>query len=121
MSHEKILVVEDSPTEMKLVIASLQGMGYAVSTATDGEEALEKARCEQPALIVLDIVLPKKNGYQVCRQLKSSPETDGIKILMLSSKNLESDRFWGMKQGEDAYMTKPFRKEELLANVSQLL
>jgi DNA-binding response OmpR family regulator len=121
MAQEKILVVEDSPTDMALMTAPLEKAGYHVITAVDGEEALEKAVHEQPGLIVLDIILPKKNGFQVCRQLKTAPETQDIKILMLTSKTQDSDRFWGLKQGADEYMTKPFDDEELLANVARLL
>jgi DNA-binding response OmpR family regulator len=121
LSTQKILVVDDSPTDLKLVSAPLQNQGYLVITASDGEEALEKAVREHPELIVLDIILPKKNGFQVCRQLKTSVDTKDIKILMLSSKSQDSDRYWGLKQGADAYLTKPFADEELLSNVGQLL
>jgi twitching motility two-component system response regulator PilH len=121
MSQRSILVVDDSPTEMKLVSAPLQKKGYRVLTAVDGEKALEVANVEHPDLIVLDVVLPKKNGFQVCRQLKTTPDTKDIKVLMLTSKSQESDRFWGMKQGADAYMTKPFEDEELLTKVATLL
>ncbi len=101
MANESILVVDDSPTEMSMVMGALQGKGFHVSTAVDGEEALEKAIREHPTLIVLDIILPKKNGFQVCRQLKTTPETKDIKIIMLSSKSQDSDRFWGLKHGAD--------------------
>lgn len=121
MAGEKILVVDDSPTELKFVLDALQNKGYSLISATDGEEALEKALNERPALIVLDIVLPKKNGFQVCRQLKTSPDTKDIKILMLTSKSQETDRFWGVKQGADEYMTKPFEDADLLSNVQKLL
>ncbi len=121
MAHEKILVVDDSPTDLALMTAPLEDAGYQIITAVDGEEALEKAVHEHPDLIVLDIILPKKNGFQVCRQLKTAPETQDIKILMLTSKTQDSDRFWGLKQGADEYMTKPFENEELLANVAKLL
>jgi DNA-binding response OmpR family regulator len=121
LSTQKILVVDDSPTDLKLVSAPLQNQGYLVITASDGEEALEKAVREHPELIVLDIILPKKNGFQVCRQLKTSVDTKDIKILMLSSKSQDSDRYWGLKQGADGYLTKPFADEELLSNVGQLL
>jgi twitching motility two-component system response regulator PilH len=121
MPREKILVVDDSPTDLRLVMTPLQRRGFVVITAADGEEALEKAYREHPRLIVLDIVLPKKNGFQVCRQLKTAPDTSDIKILMLSSKSQDSDRFWGLKQGADGYLSKPFADEELLDNVHQLL
>ncbi len=116
-----ILVVDDSPTELKLMAAAIKKGRHRVSTAVDGEEALTKAPKELPDLIVLDIVLPKKNGFQVCRQLKNAPETKHIPIILLSSKSQSSDRFWGLRQGADEYMTKPFDDAELLANVTKLL
>ena len=121
MVNSKILVVEDSPTYLRKIADFLQSLGYEVITAIDGEEALEKAVRENPSLIVLDVILPKKNGFQVCRQLKTSPATQDIKILMITSKSQDSDRFWGLKQGADEYLTKPFVEEELLANVARLL
>lgn len=121
MASEKILVVDDSPTDLKLMTAPLQERGYQVLAAADGEEALQVATREHPRLIVLDIILPKKNGFQVCRQLKTSPETEDIKILMLTSKTQDSDRFWGLEQGADEYMTKPFDDQEYVDNVAKLL
>ena len=120
MPSDLILVVDDSPTEQRLVTLALQAKGYRVITAVDGEDAIEKATREQPRLVVLDVVMPKKNGYQVCRYLKSTPETQHIKVLLLTTKNQEADKFWGMKQGADGYLTKPFAGEDLLANVSRL-
>lgn len=117
----KILVVDDSPTELRLVTASLLDKGYQVITATNGNDALEKARQERPDLIVLDIIMPNPNGFQVCRELKKTGDTKDIKIIMLSSKDQESDRFWGMRQGADAYMSKPYKEETLLENVTRLL
>ncbi|GBC59139.1 chemotaxis protein CheY [Desulfonema ishimotonii] len=121
MPRASILVVEDSPTNMQLITDALKHEGYRISRATDGEEALEKAISEQPDLIVLDVILPKKNGFQVCRQLRSSPDTRNIKIIMLTSKSQESDRYWGLKQGADEYMIKPYKIEELLSNVAKLV
>ena len=121
MALEKILVVDDSPTEMNLMVTPLKKKGYQIITAVDGEEALEKAEREHPKLIVLDVVLPKKNGFQVCRQLKTAPDTKDIKILLVTSKSQDTDRFWGLKQGADEYLTKPFAEEDLLTNVANLL
>ena len=121
MPGERIMVVEDSPTYQRQIAGLLQSQGYQTITAMDGEEALEKALREDPTLIVLDVILPKKNGFQVCRQLKTSPTTQNIKILMLTSKSQDSDRFWGLKQGADEYMTKPFDEEELMTTVTNLL
>jgi twitching motility two-component system response regulator PilH len=116
-----ILVVDDSPTDLRLMASPLAEKGYRVITAVDGEEALEKALRQRPDLIVLDVILPKKNGFQVCRQLKTSPDTKDIKILMVTSKAQDSDRIWGLKQGADAYMTKPFDDEEYLGTVTDML
>ena len=121
MTNQKILIVEDSPTTMLQITTILQNKGYELMHAVDGEEALQKAVEQMPHLIVLDIILPKKNGFQVCRQLKTTPNTQAIKILMLTSKTQESDRFWGLKQGADDYMTKPFDARELLKKVDELM
>jgi twitching motility two-component system response regulator PilH len=121
MANAKIMVVEDSPTYLRKISGFLQGLGYEVVTAVDGEEALEKAVRENPSLIVLDVILPKKNGFQVCRQLKTSPATQDIKILMMTSKSQDSDRFWGLKQGADEYMTKPIDDNELMTNIAKFL
>jgi twitching motility two-component system response regulator PilH len=121
MASATILVVDDSPTDLKIVSGALQAQGYRILTASNGEEAIDKATREQPALVVLDVVMPKQNGYQVCRALKSAPQTQAIKVVLLTSKNQASDRFWGMKQGADAYLTKPFVDDELLKSIRQLI
>jgi twitching motility two-component system response regulator PilH len=114
-----VLVVDDSPTDRQMVTTLLQKEGYAVTTAIDGEDALQKIAAEQPPLIVLDIVLPKMNGYQVLRQLKSAPETRNIKVILVSSKNQEADKFWGLKQGADDYIAKPIPDAALLTAVAR--
>jgi twitching motility two-component system response regulator PilH len=119
MARKIVLVVDDSPTELRLITGALQGKGYTILTAADGEQALEMASREKPGLIVLDIVLPKKNGFQVCRQIKADPNLRDTRVLLLSSKSQETDRIWGLKQGADEYMTKPFKNDELLAAVSR--
>lgn len=115
MSSPTILIVDDSPTELKLMTQALSPKGYRLFTAVDGEEALEKVTSLRPQLIFLDVILPKKNGFQVCRQLKTSPETKDIKVVLVTSKTQDSDRFWGLKQGADEYLTKPFSEAELCA------
>ena len=121
MQKAKILVVDDSPTHLKLMSAPFIALGHEVITASDGEEALKKAESEKPNLVVLDVVMPKRNGFQVCREIKSLPQYSGIKVLMLTSKDQESDKFWAEKQGADAYMNKPFTEEELLETAAGLL
>ncbi len=117
----KILVVEDSPTQMQMVKSALQAGGYNVLTAFNGEEGLEKARREHPELVLLDLVLPGKNGFQICRALKSSADTKDIPVILLTSKDQTSDRFWGMRQGADLYLTKPWKAEDLLAAIARYL
>ena len=107
MQEPTILCVDDSPTELRLIVDALAGEGYRLFTAADGEEALRKAREILPDLILLDVVLPGKNGYQICRELKNSGETASIKIVLVSGKSQPSDRFWGFRQGADDYVAKP--------------
>jgi len=116
-----ILLVDDSPAHLQLMQKALAGRDYQILTAGDGEEALAHAERQHPDLILLDVVLPKMNGYQVCRQLKSAAETRSIPIILVSSRTQESDRYWGLKQGADGYVTKPFRPEDLLAAVESKL
>jgi twitching motility two-component system response regulator PilH len=119
MVKKHVLVVDDSPTGRHAATLLLEKRGYLVSTAVDGEDALAQIAAARPPLVVLDIVLPKINGYQVLRLLRAAPETRGIKVILVSSKSQESDRFWGMKQGADDYIAKPYVDEALLAAVAR--
>jgi DNA-binding response OmpR family regulator len=121
MSRGHVLVVDDSPTGRHAASLLLERSGYQVSTAVDGEDALEKINAALPPVVVLDIVLPKMNGYQVLRHLKASETTRGIKVILVSSKSQESDRFWGLKQGADDYVAKPYLDATLLAAVKRQL
>jgi twitching motility two-component system response regulator PilH len=121
MPNKTVLVVDDSPTERKLMQQALQGKGYNLVSASDGEEALEKVAQQKPDVVLLDIILPRKNGFQVCRQLKTTPETQNIKVILISSKTQDTDRFWGLKQGADEYLTKPVAAENLAASVAKYL
>lgn len=116
-----VMVVEDSVTQREMICSLLKQNGLKVSIATDGVEALEEVQKNRPDLMVLDIVMPRMNGYELCRRLKSDPKTRNIAIVMCSSKGEEFDRYWGMKQGADAYIAKPFQPEELVGTVKQLL
>ena len=116
-----ILVVDDSPTALKLVSKSLATAGHHIITASDGEEAVAKATDAHPDLMVLDVIMPHKNGYQVCRQLKNDVKTHDIKIILFTRQNQQADHWWGLHQGADAYLAKPFHEAELLATVAQLL
>jgi twitching motility two-component system response regulator PilH len=116
-----VLVVEDSPAQREMITDLLRGSGLNVSIATDGVEAIEVIQTQCPDLVILDIVMPRMNGYEVCRRLKSDPLTQAVPVVMCSSKGEEFDRYWGMKQGADAYIAKPFQPTELVGTVKQLL
>lgn len=116
-----ILVADDSPTELRLVLALLQDQGYKIVTAVDGVDAIEKAEATNPHLAILDVVMPKKNGFQVTRHLKTSDNTKSVKIILLTSKDQDADKFWGIRQGADVYITKPFDTQLLVKTVAELI
>jgi twitching motility two-component system response regulator PilH len=116
-----ILVADDSPTALKLVSKALVTAGHHILTASDGEEAVAKATDAHPDLVILDVIMPRKNGYQVCRQLKNDPKTHDIKIILFTVQNQRADYLWGMHQGADAYLAKPFHEAELLATIAPFL
>jgi twitching motility two-component system response regulator PilH len=116
-----VLIVEDSIAQREMITYLLKASGLTVAHASDGVEALETIQTVCPDLVVLDIVMPRMNGYEVCRRLKSDPTTQNVPVVMCSSKGEEFDRYWGMKQGADAYIAKPFQPTELVETVKQLL
>lgn len=117
----KVLLVEDNRAQREMISDILKKNGLTVIIACDGLEAIEHIQKASPDLVVLDIVMPRMNGYEVCRRLKSDPKTKNVPVVMCSSKAEEFDRFWGMKQGADAYIAKPFEPIELLGTIKQLL
>ncbi|MGF1521253.1 MAG: response regulator transcription factor [Leptolyngbyaceae cyanobacterium] len=117
-----VLVVEDSIPQREMITELLRGSGLDVAAVSDGVEALEQIQSGHPPdLVVLDIVMPRMNGYEVCRRLKADPSTQDVPVILCSSKGEEFDRYWGMKQGADAYIAKPFQPTELVGTVKQLL
>ena len=116
-----VLVVEDSRTDLQIISRCLQQGGLDILTAQSGEEALSKIGNHKPDIIILDIVLPGCSGFQVCRELKEAAETSKIPIILCSTKSSQMDRFWGMKQGADAYLPKPIDQEEFVYTVKQLI
>lgn len=109
-----ILIVEDTPSEMELISHYLRESGYSVINAISAKEALDKAIAQQPDVIITDVVMPGMSGFELCRSLKKHPQTEKVPIIICTSKNQEIDRLWGLKQGADAYLTKPFSREQLL-------
>ena len=117
LAHPKILLIEDEPSQVELIHYNLKAEGYEVLVALDGEEGLELALEEIPDLILLDWMLPKVSGIEVCRQLRRSKITREIPIIMLTARSEESDKIRGLDIGADDYITKPYSIKELLARV----
>jgi two-component system, chemotaxis family, response regulator PixH len=112
-----ILVVEDTPSEQELISTCLRNSGYVVVCASNGQEALQKIEGKKPDVIVTDLVMPGMSGLEMCRALKKNAETKSVPIVACTSKNQELDKLWGMKQGIDVYVTKPFTCEDILRAV----
>jgi DNA-binding response OmpR family regulator len=121
LMNKKVLVIEDDPSASQLMVYTLEPKGYQVITALDGLEGLKKARDEGPDLIILDIMLPGLDGYEVCQRLRREPETAGLPILMISAKARQDDKDTGINVGGDDYLTKPVKPSEILAKVQTLL
>ena len=120
MPVTKILVVDDSPTERHFLVELLTQNGYQVITAENGEEGIEVAKAELPDLILMDVVMPGLNGYQATRTLIRDEKTKNIPVIVCTSKNQETDKIWGLRQGAQDYMTKPINGEKLLAKIAAL-
>ncbi len=115
MLNKKVLIVDDCIIVRTLNSHILTKMGLDITLASNGLEGLEKVKLEHPDLVLLDIIMPKMNGYEVCRQLKSKPQTMDIPVVFCSHKNEEVDVYWAMKQGADGYISKPVKNYELMA------
>jgi two-component system, OmpR family, alkaline phosphatase synthesis response regulator PhoP len=121
LAQSKILVVDDNAQNLELLVAYLDGLGCQVRTALDGVIALEKVRAEPPDLILLDVMMPRMSGFEVCRKLKSDPATRDIPILMVTALNELGDIERGVESGTDDFITKPVGRLELLTRVRSLL
>ncbi|WP_374001019.1 response regulator transcription factor [Massilia sp. CFBP 13647] len=120
MAIHKILIVDDSPTERYYLTDILVKNGFSVSTADNGEDALLKMRADRPELILMDVVMPGANGFQVTRSIARDPELAAVPVIICSSKNQETDRIWGMRQGAKDYFVKPVDPSQLLARIAAL-
>lgn len=116
-----VLIVDDSQTLRQMLTELLQHSGFRVVAATNGLEAKEHIQTQAPDLVITDLIMPGMNGYELCRWIKKEPTTQSIPVLICSTKSEEFDRYWGMKQGADAYITKPFHPVEMMKTVKQLL
>jgi twitching motility two-component system response regulator PilH len=120
MPVSKVLVVDDSRTELMFLTDLLERNGMVVRSAQNADDAFKRLAEERPDLILMDVVMPGQNGFQLTRAISRTPEFAGIPIFMCTSKNLETDRVWGMRQGARDYVTKPVDEAELIAKIKAL-
>ena len=120
MPIQKILLVDDSKTELHHLSEILLKRGFQVRTAENGEEALKRLAEEKPDLILMDVVMPGQNGFQLTRTITRDARFTGVPVIMCTSKNQETDKVWGMRQGASDYVVKPVKAEELLAKIKAL-
>jgi twitching motility two-component system response regulator PilH len=116
----KVLIVDDSPTERYYLTDILTKNGFTVTTAENGEEALVKIKEDKPELILMDVVMPGANGFQVTRSISRDPELADVPIIICTTKNQETDRIWGIRQGARDYVVKPVDADELLSKIAAL-
>ena len=116
----RILIIEDSPTDTRVFSQMLERGGHTVSAAASAEDGIAVAEAELPDLILMDVILPGMSGFQATRSLSRSPKTQHIPIIIVSTKGMETDRVWGLRQGAKDYVVKPVQAEELLAKIKAL-
>lgn len=121
MSLRKILIVDDSLAEIRLMQAVLEQAGYWIAAISDPTRIEQTIEIERPELILLDVVMPQRNGFQACRELKNHPEFCRIPVVLVTSKDGDSDRFWAGLQGADGYVVKPFTPAQLLEQVQRFI
>ncbi len=117
MAIQNILVVDDSKTELMFISDLLQKNGFRVTTADDAEQTMLSLGQHVPDLILMDVVMPGQNGFQLARSINKDPRYEHVPIIFCSSKNQETDRLWGLRQGAKDYITKPFKPEELIKKI----
>ncbi len=120
MAIRKVLVVDDSKTELMFMTDLLQKNGFSVKTAENAEDAFRRLAEEKPDLILMDVVMPGQNGFQITRAIAKDPETQDVPIIICTSKGQETDRIWGMRQGARDYIVKPVDPQELLSKIASL-
>jgi twitching motility two-component system response regulator PilH len=119
MPVHKILLVDDSKTELHYLSDLLLKRGYSVRTAQSGDEAMKRLAEDKPDLILMDVVMPGQNGFQLTRAITRDPRYVGLPVIMCTSKNQETDRVWGLRQGARDYVVKPVQADELIAKIKQ--
>ncbi|UNU10168.1 twitching motility response regulator PilH [Xanthomonas translucens] len=109
----RILIVDDSPSQLLGIQRIVEKLGHETLTATDGAAGVEAAKAALPDLVLMDVVMPNLNGFQATRTLRREPSTQHIPVILVTTKDQDTDRMWGMRQGASAYITKPFSEDEL--------
>ena len=117
----KVLIVDDTPSQLALMTKVVEGLGHIAFPAGDGESCLVLARLERPDLILMDVVMPHMDGFNACRRLKREDDTAGIPIVIVTTKDKDSDKFWAQRQGANAFLTKPYTPDALKSVIRQFL
>ena len=117
----RILIVDDSPSQLMGIRRIVEKLGHEAITAEDGAEGVDRARSELPDLILMDVVMPNLNGFQATRAITRDPATKHIPVIMVTTKDQETDRVWGMRQGAKAYLRKPFSEQELADMIAKVM
>ena len=116
-----ILIIDDSPTDVRVFTTLLERAGHRVDAVNNAEDGIERVRVTQPDLVIMDVIMPGMNGFQATRTLTRDPATAGVPIVIITTKSMETDRVWGMRQGAKAFITKPVNEKDLLACINDLL
>ncbi|HEX7341492.1 MAG TPA: response regulator [Rhodanobacteraceae bacterium] len=119
MAH--ILIIDDSPTDVRVFTTLLEKAGHTVSSAGNAEDGIEQVRAVHPDAVIMDVIMPGMNGFQATRMLSRDPVTQDVPILIITTKSMETDRVWGMRQGARDFITKPISEKEFLTRIDKLL
>jgi twitching motility two-component system response regulator PilH len=116
-----ILIIDDSPTDVRVFTTLLERAGHRVDACTNAEDGIERVRVAHPDLVIMDVIMPGMNGFQATRMLSRDTDTSAIPILIVTTKSMETDRVWGLRQGAKDFLVKPVAEQELLARINSLL
>jgi twitching motility two-component system response regulator PilH len=116
-----ILIIDDSPTDIRVFTTLLEKAGHQVAAVGTAEEGIERVRADLPDLVIMDVIMPGMNGFQATRTLTRDPVTSSVPIVMITTKSMETDQVWGLRQGARAFITKPVSEKDLLACINDLL
>ena len=117
----KVLIVDDSPTQLQGLRLIVEKLGHSVVTAEDGSQGVEVCKREMPDLVLMDVVMPNLNGFQATRQISKDAKTSHIPVILVTTKDQETDKVWGMRQGAKAYITKPIVESQLVETIQEIL